>query len=425
MGNILTGFEFMAAKPKRQSQDAEDVPIQESMRGSRTLMSNPSTDQKRVRRTLTRKASLDGREVTVEAVSCDDLWSTAADTDMGTSRSKKAEVLLKCPACGTTNVDRMEIGPFRNAAPASVRSTCKDCGKIWSSLDTINSQDAPVRAKNSSIDYREAAEALDDRSRFTGSLQNAYTAQFGYESDDDHGNYDEDQETIESWDPDGGESQPTDADYANFKAKVVRAFGQDAWDKYNRQGRYEASLHTAFMSDFQSVRSSAQALNGYGAVVTYNGDTGMQHAVGKIDYDGNSVKVYNLYGRLLDIPIAQVLGIEETTSDQYPQKPIDQAFVDQDQADNRFNLVAPIVHGLFPSGFTGSNREAYTPMGPKDGVPDMPHAMDDMIHDFYETHPTKPKEPETKTSAVQDFLGSLIAKNEALIAQLPKGNLSA
>jgi hypothetical protein len=33
-------------------------------------------------------------------------------------------------------------------------------------------------------------------------------------------------------DPDGGERQPTAADYAAFKDRVIREIGQDSWDAY-------------------------------------------------------------------------------------------------------------------------------------------------------------------------------------------------
>jgi hypothetical protein len=41
---------------------------------------------------------------------------------------------------------------------------------------------------------------------------------------------------IESADPDGGEREPTDADYARHKAWAVESFGLDTWEHYQRGG---------------------------------------------------------------------------------------------------------------------------------------------------------------------------------------------
>jgi hypothetical protein len=49
------GFEFVAAQSKKR--EVEDEPSRETMRGSRKIMSNPSTDQKKVRRAMTKKAN--------------------------------------------------------------------------------------------------------------------------------------------------------------------------------------------------------------------------------------------------------------------------------------------------------------------------------------------------------------------------------
>jgi hypothetical protein len=46
----------------------------------------------------------------------------------------------------------------------------------------------------------------------------------------------EDLLAIQAADPDGGERQPTKADYAAHEAWAVRAFGQDAWDRYCQPG---------------------------------------------------------------------------------------------------------------------------------------------------------------------------------------------
>jgi len=41
---------------------------------------------------------------------------------------------------------------------------------------------------------------------------------------------------IESTDPDGGERQPTAADYAAHKQWAIRTFGLDIWRTYARGG---------------------------------------------------------------------------------------------------------------------------------------------------------------------------------------------
>lgn len=37
---------------------------------------------------------------------------------------------------------------------------------------------------------------------------------------------------IQRADPDGGEREPTEADYAAFEAWVIRTYGRAAWDHY-------------------------------------------------------------------------------------------------------------------------------------------------------------------------------------------------
>ncbi len=41
---------------------------------------------------------------------------------------------------------------------------------------------------------------------------------------------------IQRCDPDGGEREPTEEDYAAFARWVVATFGQDAWDRYAAGG---------------------------------------------------------------------------------------------------------------------------------------------------------------------------------------------
>lgn len=59
------GFEFEAAQSKKRT--TEDEPTRETMRGSRKITSNPSTDQKKVRRAMNRgkKAELEQHEAGV------------------------------------------------------------------------------------------------------------------------------------------------------------------------------------------------------------------------------------------------------------------------------------------------------------------------------------------------------------------------
>lgn len=47
---------------------------------------------------------------------------------------------------------------------------------------------------------------------------------------------------IESRDPDGGEREPTDADYAAHKAWAVKAYGPEAWAVYVAGGWAETGL---------------------------------------------------------------------------------------------------------------------------------------------------------------------------------------
>lgn len=41
---------------------------------------------------------------------------------------------------------------------------------------------------------------------------------------------------IQSTDPDGGETEPTDAAYAAHESWAVATFGRDAWNAYRRSG---------------------------------------------------------------------------------------------------------------------------------------------------------------------------------------------
>ncbi len=43
---------------------------------------------------------------------------------------------------------------------------------------------------------------------------------------------------IEQTDPDGGEREPTDADYARHEAWAIRTFGESVWRTY-RQGGWD------------------------------------------------------------------------------------------------------------------------------------------------------------------------------------------
>ncbi len=36
-------------------------------------------------------------------------------------------------------------------------------------------------------------------------------------------------------DPDGGETEPTEADYARFKAEVIEAHGEAIWKRYHER----------------------------------------------------------------------------------------------------------------------------------------------------------------------------------------------
>jgi hypothetical protein len=42
--------------------------------------------------------------------------------------------------------------------------------------------------------------------------------------------------SIESRDPDGGEREPTDADYARHKAWAIELYGADIWEQYAAGG---------------------------------------------------------------------------------------------------------------------------------------------------------------------------------------------
>ncbi|MFG3710911.1 hypothetical protein [Micromonospora sp. NPDC047730] len=46
---------------------------------------------------------------------------------------------------------------------------------------------------------------------------------------------------IERCDPDGGERQPTEADYVAHERWAVQTFGQSVWDTYRRGGWGEPS----------------------------------------------------------------------------------------------------------------------------------------------------------------------------------------
>jgi hypothetical protein len=41
---------------------------------------------------------------------------------------------------------------------------------------------------------------------------------------------------IEKYDPDGGETRPTEAQYAAHEAWAISQFGQAAWDRYREGG---------------------------------------------------------------------------------------------------------------------------------------------------------------------------------------------
>lgn len=53
---MLIGFDVVAARSKKTGEE-DDTPVQESMRGERKLLSNPSTDQKKTRRRQQKSAS--------------------------------------------------------------------------------------------------------------------------------------------------------------------------------------------------------------------------------------------------------------------------------------------------------------------------------------------------------------------------------
>jgi hypothetical protein len=46
---------------------------------------------------------------------------------------------------------------------------------------------------------------------------------------------------IQLGDPDGGETEPTEADYARFEAGVIATYGRAAWNAYNGSNWAERS----------------------------------------------------------------------------------------------------------------------------------------------------------------------------------------
>lgn len=53
---------------------------------------------------------------------------------------------------------------------------------------------------------------------------------------------------IERRDPDGGEREPTDADYAAHKAWAIATFGQSIWEAY-RVGGWAENQTSQFVDD--------------------------------------------------------------------------------------------------------------------------------------------------------------------------------
>lgn len=94
------GFEVVAAKPK--GLYAEEPPASESMRGTRTLTKNPSTDQKKVRRQQQRKtASMDFTAAMNDVGDC-----RLCGGDLKAQESQKGDSGLRasCQDCGTTHM---------------------------------------------------------------------------------------------------------------------------------------------------------------------------------------------------------------------------------------------------------------------------------------------------------------------------------
>jgi hypothetical protein len=492
MGKILTGFEFTAAKSKREVDD--EAPTRESMRGSRTLMANPSTDQKKVRRELNRKTASqrladlmeqardfgkskgltdeeasrfakdigdvwaeDGLDTPPDVMDAlvrsyhhgylagGDLWDNAEDCSMGpvVSRNPGTKGSSKTAAdidqlrsirddFKTEKMDGMLVDPTTANAILTVHDALSpENQEKFKSMPVDRMADVAWKlvkpaSLESYVDFREAAAALDEP--FEGPRHVSWGNHATAASTDGMSPA----ELREHFSSDNSDEDEDKPDYSHYEMS-----DPETADWVDKQKAKEA-----FMTDFAHVRQDAEALNGYGVALTYNGDQGMHTTVGELSYDGNTCSVRNAFGRVITVPISQVLGIEETTSDSYNQRPFDAG------PEGKFNPITPLFNGLVPSAMSSLKQaleeDGTWPLGgdvdpsegewplsdgpdtntdwplteheghidPKKPVPDYPHALEDMRQHLL-NHTDLDGNPIPEKKASMDILMGIIAENEA------------